>query len=83
MYIMKSEQLSFETEFLLDHITSKLWKELQDSEVAVTDQHREHKDFIVRKLQKLMEDNEEKWRDREGKEFYQRVRDFIEKLKEN
>ena len=81
MYTIKNEQPSFETELLLSHITSELWKTLQNTEVVPTEEHLVHKEFIAQKLKTLMDNDQEKWRDKEGQEFYKRVNNFILLLK--
>lgn len=59
---------------------STIWKALQTREIDSSIVPSSDKSFYVERIQKLMFDEQEKWRDSEGKEFYKRVTSFIEKL---
>lgn len=79
MYTHTMEDI-FQKEIERSEKLSALWKNLQNGDVGVEGISSTDKEFYVQKLEQLMSIEQEKWRDKEGKEFYERVTSFIDKL---
>ncbi|MEJ0001827.1 MAG: hypothetical protein WDN09_01405 [bacterium] len=52
----------------------------QEIEESQKPENAEEKRWIISNLEKYMSHNEEKYRDKEGREYYQRIKSFIATL---
>ena len=56
---------------------STLWSELEDGKEVLTPDNSNEASHYRERLRYLMEHNQEKYRDKEGREFYQKLENYI------
>jgi len=60
---------------------NKLIKSLDNNnDISFFPKEKDEIDFYIKNFESFMDHNEEKYRDREGKEFFERIKEFIEKI---
>ncbi len=77
---MSENYLNIDKNISFHERSLSVWKMIENGELPEMPKSSDEAHFFVNKLRELMEHNVEKYRDKDGRAFYERLEEYIQSI---